>query len=228
MSEPTGFGAAPGALVLALKSEDRPFEFRFNAESMEGDLNETSVQIIAPSGKLVKKIPIPRDGRSTRRDSETLPADGEVGLYRIEYRSREASIHMPVTDLEAEAAVWPKNEAVRAKWFAGELFLSESKEPIELTISSISDKTAVNYQIADAKGHSVAAGSLFKARDKTDARVTLDPARHPLPWRIEVVGHASLAWRGQGVIIWGQTPEGLRRMLAALEKYPRPGDPHHK
>ena len=38
----------------------------------------------------------------------------------------------------------------------------------------------------------------------------LDPARHPLPWRIEVVGLAALSWRGQGVIIWGQTPDGLR------------------
>ncbi len=56
----------------------------------------------------------------------------------------------------------------------------------------------------------------------------LDPANHPLPWRLEVVGVAALSWRGQGLIIWGQTPDGLRRMIAGLERYPKPGDPNRK
>jgi hypothetical protein len=97
-----------------------------------------------------------------------------------------------------------------------------------MRIAATSDSMPLNYSIAAADGKVVAAGSLFKSRDQTDARIMLDPVRHPLPWRIEVVGLAELSWRGQGTIIWGQTPDGLRRMLSGLERYPRPGDPNRK
>ena len=218
----------PSALVLALKSEDRPFELRIEAVSLGGDLVETNVRVIAPSGKLVREIAIPRTGASAYRSVESLPADGETGMYRVEFRCREAAVSMPVTNLEAEAILWPKNEVVRGQWLVGELFLAEGKSPIEMRIAATSDSMPLNYSIAAADGKVVAAGSLFKPRDQTDVRIMLDPARHPLPWRIEVVGLAELSWRGQGTIIWGQTPDGLQRMLSGLERYPRPGDPNRK
>ena len=70
-------------------------------------------------------------------------------MYRVEFRCREAAINMPVTNLEAEAILWPKNEVVRGQWLAGELFLAEGKNPVELRIESTSDKTPANYRIAD-------------------------------------------------------------------------------
>ena len=182
----------------------------------------------APSGKLVREIHLPRTGASTYQGVETLPADGETGIYRVEFRCYEAAIRTPVTNLEGEVILWPKNETVRGQWLVGELFLAESKSPIELRIEATSDNTPANYRIADANGKLVAAGSLFKPRSQPEARIMLDPEKHPLPWRLEAVGLVALSWRGQGVIIWGQTPNGLRRMLAGLERYPRPGDPNQK
>ena len=140
-ADPKNSKSPPSALVLALKSEDRPFELKLEAVSLGGDLVETNVRVIAPSGKLVREIAIPRTGGSAIRASETLPADGETGMYRVEFRCREAAINMPVTNLEAEVILWPKNQVVRGQWLAGELFLAEGKSPIELRIESTSDKT---------------------------------------------------------------------------------------
>ncbi|HEX4142721.1 MAG TPA: hypothetical protein VHY91_04150 [Pirellulales bacterium] len=228
LADPKNPKSPPSALVLALKSEDRPFDLNLEAVSLGGDLVETNVRVIAPSGKLVHEIRIPRTGASTYRSTENLPADGEIGMYRVEIRCREAAVTMPLTNLEAEASLWPKNQVVRGQWLAGDLLLTEGSSPIELKIEATNDVAPLNYRLTAADGKVVAAGSLFKSRDHSEARVMLDPARHPMPWRLEVVGRSALSWRGQGTIIWGQTPDGLDRILSGLERFPRPGDPNRK
>ncbi len=169
-------------MVLALKSADRPFEFHFDAESIGGDLVPTSVRIFAPSGKLIKEIDTPRNGPAM---TETLPADGETGLYRIEFRCYEAAIKMPVTDLEGEIVLWPKNEVVRAKWFVGELLLAEANEP-----DRIADRLGQREDAGELQKSPTPTANRWlraacsKARNQTERRVNLDPAKNPYRQRI--------------------------------------------
>ncbi|HTU25727.1 MAG TPA: hypothetical protein VMF30_10035, partial [Pirellulales bacterium] len=225
--EGTDLKSPPSALLLALKTKDGPFDLKIDASSLGGDLAATNVRVTSPGGKLIREIAIPRSGGGYH-NTEALAADGETGMYLIEFRCREAAIKLPITNLDAEAILWPKDRRVTGRSLVGELLLAESKSAIELKIESTSDLTPLNYRIAAADGKVVAEGSLFKAREKPVARVTLDPDRHPLPWRLEVVGLSALSWRGQGTIIWAETRNGLDRMLAGFERFPRPGDPNRK
>ncbi len=76
----------PSALLLALKSDDRPFELRLDAASLGGDLVETDVRVNAPSGKLVRRIAIPAPAHrlSERRNL--------AGRWRDRHVSRRVSL----------------------------------------------------------------------------------------------------------------------------------------
>ena len=180
----------------------------------------------APSGKLIREIEITAGGavliRASKRCRPTARPASIASKFAVTRRPSTCR------DESRRRSASLAQEPDRARPMAGRrVGFGRRKSPIELRIEATSDRTPVNYSIADANGKSVAAGSLFKPRGKPEARIMLDPANHPMPWRLEVVGwRRSLARPGCNDL--GTDPRRAAPHDRQGEAFPKPGDPNRK
>jgi hypothetical protein len=216
-------GTPPSVAVFALQSKDGPFDLTFSGGSLGGDLHPVGIDIFAPSGKPIYHKEI-RGVGSGVDFTEPVAADGETGLYRIEYRMHEAAIRSPSTTLEAEAVQLVCGNRFRTNRVLGYLVPLNSSAVITLKIESDSNNDACNFTATDAKGATIATGSLFRPRSPKEVTITLDPSKNPLPWRLDIMGPMGVTFTGPeptDVMLMGTTPEGVQSMAELIRKQPK-------
>lgn len=209
----------PSLAVHALEEKDGPFRIDFTASSLGGDLHAISLVVVAPSGKRIHHNPQFAPGASSKHLDEAFPADGETGLYRIEFRAHEANVYGPITNLPAEAAMAARGVAYRTSRTYAYVWPKPAAETVQITIASASDQTPCSYIVSDRDGGTVADGTLFRPRPKSAVQVLLDPARHPLPWLIDTLGLTSVQFDGEfESILWSPSKDGLAKISSVLKE----------
>lgn len=216
-------GGKPSLTVYALENKDRPIQFTFKASSLGGDLHQCDCRFLSPSGKELANFRVPpRGGPSSWTEKKELAADGETGLYRFELNTYEANVSAPVTDLPFEAMSIPKDLPLETRGVCGFLRPTDETKTVELTIHSGGRRKAnraCNLVITDATGKVLLQDSLFAARGRKSAAITLDPATHKLPWKIDVYGQSSVIWNGESEQLFlGPSDEAVRAIIAAQNK----------
>lgn len=214
-------GGSPSLLVYALETKDQPFKFIFDAASLGGDLHPLAVSFYSPSSKELFKFKA--GGPSHLTEARELPADGETGLYKFELNVHEAAVRAPLTNLPGEAMVVPKATQIFTSGAEGWVRPTENN-PVTFTISSAGKGAAsspCNVLLSAADGKVLASASMFGPRHTPPLVFTFDPQIHKLPWKIDIVGPASLQWTGDSSrLLWGQSGETIKAILAALPKAP--------
>jgi hypothetical protein len=183
--------------VYLLEPKDQAITLDFRAGSLGGDLHATSLRVLSPSGKVVLQDDRIAQGGSSVHYSKPLPADGETGVYQVEFRGHEAHIGGPISDVKIEGAQARMQTTYRGSRVYSHVQPIGPAVPVTLTIQSESDGTPCNAIVRDARGTVVATASLFRPRPQKQLVVSLDPAVHPLPWLIDVVGLSSLRFEGE-------------------------------
>jgi hypothetical protein len=215
------YAPTPASLtVYGLKSKDGPFTVTYRASSLGGDLHRGQVQVFSPSGKKVMQFEAPPvGGPSSWTEQKEAPADGETGLYRFELRLHAANVRSPVFSLPHEAALAPKGREILTSGCFAVLRPTDETAAVDLTITSPATAgRAANVRLEDGAGATLIEASLFAARDKPTAAITLDPAKHPLPWKLDVVGHVNIKWDGKSDRLFMATSdESLKAVMAALK-----------
>ncbi|MBI4026667.1 MAG: hypothetical protein HY360_16915 [Verrucomicrobia bacterium] len=208
----------PSITVLALESKDGAF----NLNVPPSDANSHPVQMLAysPSGKPLYEKALPRtDGPSSKIP---VPADGETGLYRVEFRSNWYVVERPLTDLPHEVLLLSKK--VEGEWGSRVYYRttellrpSDEKHPVEMTFASNSDSTPCTFRVEDADGKVAGEGVLLRSRAKNNATVRLDPTQAKLPWRLTTLGDCYINWTGESeLLLMADCDESMQAVLNAL------------
>lgn len=214
-------GGRPSLTVLAMEKKDAPFTLTFSATSLGGDLHRCQCRLASPSGKALAEFTVPpRGGPSTWTEEKQVPADGEAGVHRFEMSTHEASVRAPLSSLPFEAELVPKATPLATRGMYG-LLRPAQEGAITLTFTSGKRGSGVgracNIRVSDATGKLLLSDSLFLERGRAEAGLTLDPARHPLPWQVDVIGMVTLQWSGAPrMLLLGPTDEALRAIIDAL------------
>jgi len=94
----------PATTVLALDPDDRAFHVRIQMKTTF----QSSIKVIAPSGKSIKTIRIDPKVKNNYEGANaelvSIPADGETGVYTIELNAMVSEFQTPLTDLPHEIA----------------------------------------------------------------------------------------------------------------------------
>jgi hypothetical protein len=191
----TEFTAPAGLVVLAHERNDRPFTVAVHARSIVGDRHSFSIRVLSPSGRVLFEKAVPSSSRGYD-ESFAIAADGEAGVDRIEIRGQELSLSGPLTDLGDEALDLPKDARNRSDRILGSLRAQDERAPITLSIASDSDETPASVHISDAMGRPMLDSSLFRPRPRAEVKLEVNPAEHPYPLAVDIVGRAALTWGG--------------------------------
>ncbi len=221
-SRPTPLTSPAGLTVYLLQTRDEPLKLDFTARSFGGDLHMTSMVVYAPSGKQLQHEPRLGKGGSSARVEMELPADGETGLYRVEFRAHEAGILGPISNAPHEATQADPGRAYRTMRVYSHVEARPAGAPLTVRILSGSDRFPCSYRVLDANGQVISADSLFLARQRKEVQLAPDPATHPQPWLIDIVGLASVTYGGEGVkaVLIAPELESLQAVRAALPAQP--------
>lgn len=96
----------------------------------------------------------------------------------------------------------------------------DEKAVIDLHIRSVVRRYEVptRVQIWDAKEKSVLDSSVFMAGQREEVKVTLDPAKHPLPWRMRTAssGDNLTSFTGAEELFFARTPEDFGAILPRI------------
>lgn len=210
------FNLPDSVTVLALKEKDQPMTVKlgFEGRACSGILR-------SPSGKTPWKVE--RMDTEKRDKPETVPADGETGLYRLEFRAHRAWVTIPQTDLPVEAALI---QGGRPYFGMNTLAWVMPLEPGPVTLKFASEKTGfhslAHLRIEDAKGVVALDKHLFLEIKKSAAEVTLDPAKNPPPWKLDIVGAYQLTVDPGRRFLLSARIEDLDRIAKELAKLPPP------
>lgn len=206
-------------IVYALEKRDQPFKLDCTASSLGGDLHAISLVVYSPSGKRLHLNPQFAPGASSKRIEQAFEADGETGLYRIEFRAHEANIYGPLTDLPAEAARANRGVAYRTSRTYAFVQPVPANLPVQLTIASSNDHAPCSYIVFDRDGQALAEGTLFQPRPKKEVQLALDPSKHPLPWLIDTIGLTSVRFDGDfEYILWAPRSASLTDIASAFHE----------
>lgn len=184
-------------IIYALEPKDQELEVRFGLDSLGGSLGATSSTLIDPAGKPV--LAIARIGTEPDKNVPLkVAADGQSGLYRLEFRGHEAFLPMPQTNLPHEAALLNVNKAYRGLGMRTYIQPSDGKAAYDLIIRSESPREPTNFFIRDATGKTIAKANLFSPlAGYTEKTVRLDPTQHPVPWLIDIIGKNSMTFNSE-------------------------------
>jgi hypothetical protein len=210
------FNLPDSVTVVALKEKDQPFTVKLGFEG-----RACSAVLITPSGK--KPWKIDRMDTEKRDDPETIPADGETGLYRLEFRAHRAWVKIPQTDLPVEAALIRGGKPYFGMNTLGWLMPLEAGP---VTLKFASEKTGfhslAHLRIEDAKGAVALDKRLFLEIKQSSAELTLDPAKNPPPWKFDIVGAYEVTADAGRRFLMSSRVEDLDRIARELAKLPPP------
>jgi hypothetical protein len=93
--------------------------------------------------------------------------------------------------------------------------------PVTMTLDAIAGRYAMptTLVVRDARGQTVVHTSVFIGGQRTRASFTLDPAKHPLPWRFTVAssGDSRFSFEGADELFFACTPEDFDAVLPKLQ-----------
>jgi len=196
--EKPGAYPLPVEAIVALEEKDGPFEWKFSATSLGGDLHQMSLTLTDPDGKPIGQL---KGHHRQRSGVLKIPADGKTGLYRTQIRVYEAHLYSPLTSLPHEAALLPKNKRSYSRGIHGYLAPSGENGVVEIEFASgrrIGAGRACNIILEDANGKLILRRSLFRDVGDETHTVRLDPKETPAPWKLRIHGLNSIKWTGPG------------------------------
>jgi len=203
--------------IYALSRQDEPVTFNFGLHPIGGSLHATSAMAFDPQNKKLFAIDRINESDETNQP-RTHAADGQTGVYRIEYRGHEAGVPLPQTNLPLEAAGMRMGKAHKVHRMRAMVLPLEKRPSYDLTIAAASRDATTSYIIEDANGRTIAEGSLLQARHGGKAQIVLNPLRHPLPWTVDVQGLCMVQFSGDDKqrVLLGNSREALEAIAAAL------------
>jgi len=196
--------ARNASTILALQTEDRPFEVRMKGVGRFGaDLHNWKSTVTSPKGNLLhdKVLPEPTAKVGVRGRHEemlSVPAGGEAGFYVVKLEKADGALTAPVTTLPYEAVVVAKGSEYFADKLLCYLMPSGTNAKVELSFRTppatiASDPIAI--RVKDANGKVLLDETLFvHFRNRTS--VSIDPAEAPPPWKVDAVGGVFFKWQG--------------------------------
>ena len=207
------FNLPDSVTVLALKEKDIPFTVKLG---FVGDA--CSVLLKSPAGK--EQLKIDRTDLKGQDQPVTIPADGETGLYRLEFRAHRAWPTIPQTDLPVEAALIRSGRPYFGfNTLAWLMPLEQSPVTLKFTSEKQGFHSIQNVRVEDAKGQVLLQKGLFHELKRMETSVTLDPARNPAPWKLDIMGTVQITFaEPERGFLMGANVESMKRIAQELAK----------
>lgn len=233
-----------GCDVLVLKQRDEAWQIKLAVHALSGgDLHPVSVRMFDPRGRVQVLTPrldreklasvVRASGRDAKEIIWDIPADGQLGIYRILIRGYEIGVMQPLTKWP-EACVVMNEELpgvrdpveYRAKATRGYL-VPVGQGPVKLTVSAASEGLPTRIKVTDSRGEIVLHRSLMKSRPEAAATLQLNlPASPPTPWLFDVYtagsGYYSLRAQGGGsrLLLLSNSIEHANLIARAISRRP--------
>jgi hypothetical protein len=91
---------------------------------------------------------------------------------------------------------------------------------VQMTFTSVHARywMPTKVHITDARGLAVLDSSVFMAGERKEVSVTLDPSRHPLPWRLLMAswGDNQIRFTGAEELFFARRPEDLAQVVPRI------------
>lgn len=207
--------ALPGIVILAHEESDRDIKMTLPLRNPHPAI----ITVLGPRNTRVFNFDM-KSSQVNRSDTrQQLPADGATGVYRIEARSHDVSMPMPMTDLPHEAALLDDGRGYLLNRLDGWLAPVSASGVCELIFTSQHDDDVVNVRVMNQKGAVIGQASLLRSLGRTTTSVTLDPSQPDQrpPWRIRLLGPGSMVARGGGPMLLATTPEALAAIGSSIK-----------
>jgi hypothetical protein len=199
--------------LVALESEDGAFTVNMGVRTQ----HRLNVSLHSPTGKVLFQSRGARTNEAPNK-LQDVAADGEVGLYRLTVASHDALLPVPQTTLPHEAVLMQDGvkHVVQGRMLYRPL---DAGRVVQAKFAPTSDRGPMNAWIEDAEGREIARVSVMHHTSKPTAEVELNPAEHPLPWWIRVIGRGTLTFTGAGDagILAGTSVESFDRIAERLK-----------
>jgi len=229
---PVSFQAGPGTPssveVIAIDEDDKPF-----AIHMEGligtDQHAMNVFAMSPDGKLIVERPYSQETHKVRYIGENalhydIPSDGQNGAYRVQVRSHMVIFKAPYTTLAMEGVRLQADRKYIIRRKVDAYVSTTDDRPFTLTLEGTTQymgADAAYARIEDAAGNIVLETSVLAGSQRASDSVTIEPAKHPGPWRLVTVSGLGpmVSWSGEAKgLVMAPTAAGAARIAAFVRE----------
>lgn len=204
--------------VYALKAKGVPLTVHYAFDTN----HPASSQLFDPAGEDVHTY-TRIDASIGKPAPETIAADAAAGLYELQVRVHWMVAPLHQTDASVEAAVVPTDDYMQ--FYSTRCYVQpqDGAQAYDVTVRSTADASPTDFIVQDATGQTIAKGNLFKPVKGFDsASFKLDPARHKLPWVVDVMGNGVSTWSFKSAakvpLLVAASPESLKVIGSELNK----------